>query len=162
MNESRLQSLATLLFSLLRPWSLLDFSWALLQSLLGLLFALSGILAGARIAAIPGHCTIIQDHPFMPSGTGVSLGPFLLGGRGFSQWIHEYGHSYQSRLLGPFYLIIIGLPSLSSVILRPSRHSEVFTERWADAWSPSGHAALRFQEIQLEEIQRRAGRLESG
>ena len=25
---------------------------------------------------------------------------------------HEYGHTIQSRILGPFYLIIIGLPSL--------------------------------------------------
>lgn len=47
----------------------------------------------------------------------MSLGLFIFmfGGRyiGDEETLkHEYGHSIQSKILGPLYLIVIGLPSL--------------------------------------------------
>lgn len=38
---------------------------------------------------------------------------------------HEFGHSIQSRILGPFYLIFIGLPSLIGNIW-----DRVFHKKW--------------------------------
>lgn len=63
------------------------------------------------------------------SNDGVSLGPVSLGGHGFSQWEHEFGHTWQSRVLGPLYFFIIGIPSAIS------RSSTFYTEEWADAWA---------------------------
>jgi len=54
---------------------------------------------------------------------------------------HEYGHSVQSLLLGPLYLILIGIPSVLWASLPYCRrrrekglpYSAFYTERWADA-----------------------------
>jgi hypothetical protein len=50
---------------------------------------------------------------------------------------HEYGHTLQSRILGPLYLIVIGIPSLlwaawwRSAKVKPGYYT-FFTEVWAD------------------------------
>lgn len=53
--------------------------------------------------------------------------------------MHEKGHRIQSKMLGPIYLIVIGLPSLiwatlhSSVRrLRAVDYFSFYTEKWAD------------------------------
>ena len=48
---------------------------------------------------------------------------------------HEYGHTLQSLLLGPLYLIVIGLPSLIWAWQYKGDNKgyyKFFTERWAD------------------------------
>lgn len=48
---------------------------------------------------------------------------------------HEYGHARQSRILGPLYLLVIGLPSLVWAALYNGQEAGYFTfytERWAD------------------------------
>lgn len=62
----------------------------------------------------------------MPSG--ISLGNYIIlhkeeYGKSF---LHEYGHSIQSRYLGPLYLLIIGLPSLLGNI-----YDRIFHARWS-------------------------------
>ena len=56
--------------------------------------------------------------------------------------VHEYGHTIQSLILGPLYLIIIGIPSTIwgfSPTLSKKRKSEqisyfsFFTEKWANS-----------------------------
>lgn len=45
---------------------------------------------------------------------GISLGKYII----VSQWatqktiMHEYGHCLQSKILGPLYLLVVGLPSI--------------------------------------------------
>lgn len=114
----------------------LDYSWCILQTAIGLLLAAFNLIGGARSSIVPGHCIIVEDCPLMPARTGVSLGRVLLGGKYFQSWSHEYGHSIQSRLLGPLYLFVIGIPSLWSVAFRPDKHSQFYTERWADRLAP--------------------------
>jgi len=63
-----------------------------------------------------------------------SLGPFLTGWSGFSDWRYEYGHTSQNRVLGPFYLFMITLPSLIGAASRPRDHASFYTQRWADRW----------------------------
>ena len=48
---------------------------------------------------------------------------------------HELGHTQQSRLLGPLYLLIVGIPSLVHAWhWRPSKgdYFAFWTERWAN------------------------------
>ena len=78
---------------------------------------------------------------------GLSLGPFVF----VNAWedgtidekllVHEYGHSVQSLILGPLYLLVVGLPSviwMKAPALRRKRHLSgisyysFFTERWAN------------------------------
>lgn len=56
--------------------------------------------------------------------------------------VHEYGHTIQSLILGPLYLIIIGIPStlwgFSPRLNRKRKEKQIsyfsfFTEKWANA-----------------------------
>ncbi|MBR5974565.1 MAG: DUF2809 domain-containing protein [Clostridiales bacterium] len=95
-----------------------------------------------------------------PLDAGVSLGMFIFTPKepdpsDTSKWaqedrayceevaIHEYGHTFQSLLLGPFYLLVIGLPSIvwaSSKRLQNMRrrknipYSRLYCEKWASKW----------------------------
>ena len=71
--------------------------------------------------------------------THFSLGKFIFinSRKALPEWKlkHEQGHSRQSEILGPLYLIVIGLPSV--VWNCVSRHIKVsyysfYTEKWAN------------------------------
>lgn len=77
------------------------------------------------------------------SDAGLSLGPFIFVPRRCptALIVHEYGHTIQSLMLGPLYLLIIGLPSLIWAglpalerfrVRRDYSYYRLFTERWAN------------------------------
>ena len=71
---------------------------------------------------------------------GISLGRYVIIAEhymaDFKVWDHELGHARQSRLLGPFYLFVVGLPSLLWAAWwnegRGVSYYSFYTERWAD------------------------------
>jgi hypothetical protein len=81
---------------------------------------------------------------------GVSLGWFIFYShslnrisRGMNDCLmHEMGHSFQSRMLGPLYLVIIGIPSLMRVAyaryyrkrkgISWTHYFDGYPENWAD------------------------------
>ena len=68
---------------------------------------------------------------------GISLGYFAFLSKGLSSDItvvrHEEGHMWDSKVMGPLYLPIVGLPSLLNAILRfTGNYYDFFTERWAN------------------------------
>ncbi|MDR3276440.1 MAG: hypothetical protein LBT11_04405 [Treponema sp.] len=74
------------------------------------------ILAGFYILALRP----LGRHPFRDSTVyrvkqdmGICLGRYIIAGEslGENDLRHEYGHSIQSRILGPLYLILVGIPS---------------------------------------------------
>ncbi len=83
-------------------------------------------------------------------GTGISLGHVVFWSRESSRWhelddrnrAHELGHTKQSRLFGPLYLPIIGVPSISRAIYALAyreitgrewtRYYDGYPEKWAD------------------------------
>lgn len=122
--------------------------WQLPQSIIGILL-LVYVKAMRNIMKIE----FSRKHFFIRSGFSVSLGLFIfyipsvkiVGKTGIDYDInkeHEYGHGIQSQLLGPFYLLVIGLPSLlwaTYILLRnmKTNHSrdlyyKAYTEKWAD------------------------------
>ncbi len=90
--------------------------------------------------------TYVVQASFNGPGTAVSLGmfTFLFRDYGEGQWKeqvikHEYGHSIQSKILGPSFLLIIGLPSITwNIFFRKFRRKRkisyysFYTEKWAD------------------------------
>ncbi|MFT5227181.1 MAG: hypothetical protein ACI9EV_000307 [Urechidicola sp.] len=68
----------------------------------------------------------------------MSLGNIIIGSSsiapivGNQLFMHEYGHSIQSRSVGPIYLLIYGLPSLFSVIFHGTTHHKTYLERYAN------------------------------
>jgi len=80
---------------------------------------------------------------------GVSLGMFIfMNGSQSEEWqydtrIHEYGHSIQSLLLGPLYLLVIGVPSFTWCNFPPiakkrkaqgKSYYDFYCEGWANLW----------------------------
>lgn len=69
---------------------------------------------------------------------------FLGSGRTPKTYPHECGHQVQSRILGPLYLLVIGIPSICWAGIWSNRNAlrfftergvhyyDFYTERWAD------------------------------
>ncbi len=128
---------------------LLGYSWQLPQNLAGALLSLFMRPRSARIARAAGIGAARVD---LPRGTvalrcftrrgGVSLGRYLFVHFRADEALlrHEHGHSLQSRLLGPLYLPIVGIPSIAWALLYPLcrrlrprlGYFSFYTEAWAD------------------------------
>ena len=72
---------------------------------------------------------------------GISLGRYVIIRDVLKDYtgrteLHELGHAKQSRMLGWFYLFVIGIPSLIWAAWwnssRPMSYYSFYTERWAD------------------------------
>lgn len=87
----------------------LFYIWQLPQNLLGLLL-LAFYKKEKVYHRLNGRTFYFTDE--MPSG--ISLGNYIIMNREDKEdgMRHEYGHTIQSRILGPLYLILIGMPSL--------------------------------------------------
>ena len=111
---------------------ILFYLWELPQNLVGLVLTK---------ALAPGKTEAYRDARILRTKKmrgGISLGRYIIVDARQSDFIdrHEWGHTRQSRLLGPFYLPVVGIPSLLwAVWWRPGRKKSYFsfyTERWAD------------------------------
>ena len=77
---------------------------------------------------------------------GISLGNYVILSNSYKDktrnkkvWDHEYGHTRDSKMFGPLYLIAIGLPSLIwawmyGTIIKPTTNGyyKFYTEKRAD------------------------------
>lgn len=77
---------------------------------------------------------------------GISLGNYVILSNKYKSkniskktWDHEYGHTRDSKMFGPLYLIVIGLPSLIwawmyGTIIKPTQNGyyKFYTEKRAD------------------------------
>ncbi len=110
--------------------NILLYIWCLPQNLLGLLFLL--FIGGEERHTLNG----ISFYYAKDFRGGISLGRYIiLGDKRERSVRHEFGHCIQSRMLGPLYLIVVGLPSLIHAWLcKCDDHSyyDYWCERWAD------------------------------
>lgn len=129
-----------------------QWTWGFLQSLLGLLVFMLHIrdkhsfYHGAVLTEWKGKSSVslgmfvfVTASPYFydklkDEYTMEALSQRLL--------VHEYGHTIQSLILGPLYLLVIGLPSmlwgfLPSLSQKRQREGlsyfSFFTEKWANA-----------------------------
>lgn len=68
---------------------------------------------------------------------GVTLGEYIFLSINSSEKKltrqHEYGHVKQSRMLGPLYLFVIGIPSITRAAFNLYKdYYKFYTESWAD------------------------------
>lgn len=115
-------------------------SWGVVQTLVGavmfLLFASKPhrMYHGAVVTVWNAKGSIsLGMFVFLSDRHGEALGERVL--------LHEFGHTIQSLILGPFYLLVIGLPSVIWAGMPPlarlrSRRGisyyRMYTERWAN------------------------------
>lgn len=92
---------------------LLQWSWGLVQNIVGLVLFVCIKLCYPSSRSYFYHGTLVCHW----QGRGsMGMGMFIFFGHASSPQAqrilaHEYGHTLQSRLLGPLYLPFIGLPS---------------------------------------------------
>lgn len=127
---------------------LLGFTWELPQSMLAL-------IAKAVLKAKPLDCNGRFRFVFKSSTlSSFSLGEFIFFNEVHTclkSWDlvqkHEHGHSIQSRILGPLYLLLIGLPSFTWNVI--SQHSDFFSRHYYD--TPWEGWANRLVEIEMHD-----------
>lgn len=98
------------------PVILSRLSWELPQTLLGFICAhmINWIRPIRAVKHIDG-CTVLEGGGIRGSisfGTYILLYPGNTAAVGRLLFMHEYGHSLQSRRSGPLFLFIYGIPSL--------------------------------------------------
>ena len=118
----------------------IEYIWQLPQNILGSLYKeyiSDNIITRVNYDATDYECYLTN------SGGGLTLGRFIFVNQHFvyleETILHEIGHVKQSRILGPLYLIIIGIPSISWAGLRrliPAlkkiNYYWFYTESWAN------------------------------
>ena len=88
-------------------YSAAQWTWGLPQTLIGSVVYIVHRKETHR--SYKGACLTEWDRD-----AGLSLGKFIFVPKGGREHIadHEYGHTIQSLILGPAYLILVGVPSL--------------------------------------------------
>lgn len=113
--------------------------WQLPQIIVGgiLFFFSKKIAVGKHKQAIISYC------PWMKGG--VTIGPFIF----VSQWYyeytyrsynekivkHEYGHTIQSRIFGPFYILGLGYKSLIHAVFHKDTKNHTYEDFWTEKWA---------------------------
>ena len=99
--------------------------WQLPQNLLGLLV----IKCTKAQYSLP--CYKTNKYRF-----GVSLGKYIIIGGSFDDTTiqHERGHQKQSMILGPLYLLLIGLPSVVGNLVQRIWKFDYYKQLW-EAWA---------------------------
>lgn len=126
---------------------ILMYIWQILQNIIGLI--LIAWYKPQRMHKLDNGVEIHYSHKMTG---GISLGNYCIVNTGhYRKDINEsmkrdtvrheaIGHTMQSRMLGPLYLIVIGLPSLIWCILydltvipyTKNGYYKFYTEKWAD------------------------------
>ena len=96
-----------------------NYVWQLPQNLIGMLYKdciSDNIITRVNYDATDYECYLTRN------GGGITLGRYIFVNQNYTDLsnviLHEIGHTKQSRILGPLYLIIIGIPSISWAGLR--------------------------------------------
>ena len=124
---------------------IIQWIWGFPQSLIGAI-----IYLGCRIRKRRHFPYKNASASEWKAGGGLSLGMFIFVAEGFSDRLikHEYGHCKQSLILGPLYLILVGIPSIIwsrvPVVSKTWKKEEksyfdMPVEKWADALGEVGH-----------------------
>ena len=118
---------------------IIQLTWGLIQTALGGVIAMVLGLFG-KVDSIGDYKRSIVIRTNTKRAWGVSLGLFIILHRHYGPQTvsHEYGHCRQSAMLGPLYLIVVGLPSFLragvALVTRKNRewYYTGYPERWAD------------------------------
>jgi len=121
----------------------LQFTWGIIQNIIGFFLYIALLISNPKRFRGKFLGTRVITWNRLDS---ASIGIFIFlsnRDRNFKRvLVHEFGHCIQSCILGPFYLLFIGIPSLiwchyPSFKLNRARgkyrYSSFYTERWANS-----------------------------
>ncbi|MBQ2548604.1 MAG: hypothetical protein II558_06835 [Treponema sp.] len=131
------------------------FIWQLPQNLLGLILCFVERAKKRQEFGI-SYYEAKKPGPFMKY-CAISLGSFIIADAAVADkasLLHESGHQRQSLVLGPFYLLVIGLPSVTGNLMDRLLHkkwSGERRERWYHAL-PWEKSADRLGELKAKKL----------
>ena len=121
----------------------MNWVWQLPQNLLGVIW--KNIKKDSIITPISNNDieSVGAKAYLIKAGGAVTLGKYVFISHTYRDQgmtiKHECGHVKQSKMLGPLYLIVIGVPSILHAWLNDyigcdeeSGYSHFYTEKWAD------------------------------
>lgn len=115
-----------------------DWAWQLPQNLIGIAYRScinNSIISQVNVDNTEYKCYIKR------SKGGVTLGKYIFVSQNYSNIekviLHESGHVKQSKILGPLYLLVIGLPSIIHAavhknLCNSANYYHFYTEKWAN------------------------------
>ncbi|MGB4268796.1 MAG: RHS repeat-associated core domain-containing protein, partial [Spirochaetota bacterium] len=119
----------------------LRLTWNLPNELMGLAAGYGAIQIGGAITEMWENVQMVKLNSFFESA--FTIGSKVIGDKGFLSEMdkrkHEQGHYYQSLLLGPLYMGVIGIPSVThnwiwNLYGKSWEYYDFYTEKWADRW----------------------------
>lgn len=123
--------------------NLILFIWQLPQHLLAIIY-IGYLVMMCKDCGVDSRYKQATVIPCVMQGA-ITLGNYVFVGLNSEYKLtvkHELGHTIQSKILGPLYLIVIGIPSITYRSLRrlfPSlrrkNYYNFYTERWANSLS---------------------------
>lgn len=110
------------------------FIWQLPQNLVGLLYML---FLSKEKCIFTQRGVRFYIAPTMMGGVSLGMFVFISDNSAYNQacYDHEFGHCRQSRILGPLYLLTVGLCSGLHCVFHNSingSYYDFWTERWAN------------------------------
>ena len=133
-----------------------DNMWEKIKNTLMYIWQLPQNLCGIIWKRVNGNNIIVEVENYvatlvgakiylMRSGGGVTLGKYVFISQTYKDQsaviLHDCGHVKHSKILGPLYLIVIGIPSILHAWLNGyigcckksnEGYSHFFSEQWAD------------------------------
>lgn len=123
-------------------FTLIQFTWGLPQTLLGAAmylltigqprFTFRGSLCTvwkAKSSVSLGLFIFVDKYPRNPRLAAGTYNPARTKGADPRLVVHEYGHCIQSLILGPFYLLLIGIPSFIWAMLPTLRKRRIRSKK---------------------------------
>lgn len=108
---------------------LLSFSWGIITTLIGGVGAIFFLIRGVKPKR---YKSSLYFEVGSSSWGGVSFGPFIFVDTDTSLSIvyHEWGHGIQNIIFGPFFLLVIGIPSFCRYHYRDWIISDKCPKKW--------------------------------
>lgn len=128
-----------------KAWQITSrFTWELPQTAMGLFMA--DLYSGFSVDKFQNKGITFFKTTLMGIGGGITIGNYSVVGHNENaprEYLdyqadvikHEYGHTIQSRILGPLYLPIIMIPSgIHALFYHGGDYFKFFTEHWANQY----------------------------
>lgn len=135
-----------------RAWQLISrWTWELPQTLVGKGFShLRNMTGNVDNVDYYGGATLVNNNKAGKLPWGLTMGPYINSVNVEANpyidetFRHEYGHTSQSRILGPIYLTQVGIPSFFGSFLDYNLHINNHNDEWYE--TQANRLSLRYFE----------------
>jgi len=126
-------------------YTILQFTWGIFQNMLGVLILLILTVLNPKRNHFYYHGAIVTEWKMNFS---CGCGMFIFYGHKNAKdnkevLVHEYGHTLQSIVLGPLFMFVIAIPSMTWAFVpcfnrmrkeKNIRYVDFYPESWANKW----------------------------